>query len=219
MLTAVQATISGLNHPPMEDNHYGSNMNNLRILQINLQQSKAASSEALQMALNRDIDILDIQEPYVVNGKVAMLGSGKVLTLSSNNYTTKTGVVIYNKGLTAQLVTQYSNQYYTTVRVDTPWDPLFIISFYCSPDDNLRPLLDILSQTLDCLKGSPVLLLGDFNAKSHLWHSPVEDPREYLLCEFMAVFDLTSLNVSPLPTFSTSRGKSWVNVSGEPQFA
>ncbi|XP_023212009.1 uncharacterized protein LOC111614875 [Centruroides sculpturatus] len=189
-----------------------SKPSNLKILQINLQRAKAASSEALHMALSKDVDLLVIQEPYVVNEKVAMLGSGKVLTTKCSDHRIKTGIVVYNKGLTVQLITQHSTSYFTTVRVETPRDSLYVISFYCSPDEDLGPPLEMLGKSMDCLSHNSVLILGDFNAKSHLWHSPVEDPRGFRLCEFMAMFNLTSLNESPLPTYSTARGESWVDV-------
>ncbi|XP_067134743.1 uncharacterized protein [Centruroides vittatus] len=185
----------------------------LNILQINLQRSKVASSEALQMVHDLNVDILAIQEPYISNNKVAMLGSSRVLTLANSSSVIKSGLVIYNKDLLVHLMVQHCTQYYTTMKVETDQPSLYIISFYCSPAEDLRNALGQLGTTMNCLHGYPVLLMGDFNAKSHLWHSSVEDLRGYLLCEFMAAYDLTSLNDSPLPTFSASTGESWIDVS------
>ncbi|XP_023216839.1 uncharacterized protein LOC111619362 [Centruroides sculpturatus] len=181
--------------------HSPKESHTLNILQINLQRSKAASTEALQMVHDLKVDILVIQEPYVYNKKIAMLGNNKIHNTITSDNRIKTGIIAYNNSIMTQLIAQHSNNYFTTVKVDTRDDGIYIISFYCSPDEDLTHPLDLLSLTMEQLKGNKVIVMGDFNAKSHLWHSPKEDPRGYKLCELIAAFSLTSLNDSPLPTF------------------
>ncbi|XP_023210225.1 uncharacterized protein LOC111613142 [Centruroides sculpturatus] len=186
--------------------------NTLCILQINLQRSEAASSQTTKMVIEKKADIMAFQEPYLYKGKVALLGKGKIFTGNTNNQPIKTGFQILNNNLNVQLITQGCNQYITTIRVNLGLDNIYIINLYAPPsEDILSPLNDIRDLTNN-LPQHPILICGDFNAKSPVWYSPIEDPRGYAVNELMAELDFHSLNTSHLPTFSSTNGKSWIDL-------
>ncbi|XP_067118874.1 uncharacterized protein [Centruroides vittatus] len=124
----------------------------------------------------------------------------------------KSGFVIVNDKIDVQLLPQYSNSSFTTISLSIYNSTYILISFYCPPSENLKDSLDMLADTVQQLQDHPILISGDFNAKSYTWHSPIKDPRGYMVEEFMTQLHLTSLNTSPLPTFSSTNGDSWIDI-------
>lgn len=59
----------------------------------------------------------------------------------------------------------------------------------------------------------PLLITGDFNAKSPEWGSPVEDQRGRLLAEFIAPMDMTVANTGVEPSFVRGASRSWIDVT------
>ncbi|XP_067121288.1 uncharacterized protein [Centruroides vittatus] len=155
---------------------------------------------------------MSIQEPYIFNGQIAMFGNFRTIYQKDQNNPPKTGFVIINDNLDVQLLTQHSNNYFTTISVNLGNTTYIFISFYCPSSEDLTHPLDLLASCIQQLQHAPILITGDFNAKSHTWHSPVEDPRGYQVEEFMNQHQLTSLNTSPLPTFSSTNGDSWIDI-------
>ncbi|GIY79612.1 RNA-directed DNA polymerase from mobile element jockey [Caerostris darwini] len=88
-----------------------------------------------------------------------------------------------------------------------------IISIYCPPGKNLEASLEIIKPFILKYADIPILLLGDFNAKSRVWGQRDLDERGSSLLAFCQQQDLVIENSphSP-PTFSSSRGDSWIDL-------
>lgn len=54
---------------------------------------------------------------------------------------------------------------------------------------------------------------GDFNAKSPLWGSPIEDRRGSILAEWMARMNLMVMNVGNKPTFQRDASQSIIDIT------
>jgi hypothetical protein len=102
----------------------------LNVLQINLQRAQAPSRQADITAHNRDIDILLIQESYVVRDWVC--GSSSSARIIDNHNNPKTTIAILNKNLSIFNVTTMSNQYITTVDI-TGGQKITFVSAYIQP--------------------------------------------------------------------------------------
>lgn len=76
---------------------------------------------------------------------------------------------------------------------------------------------DFLKRLEACVRASisPVIMAGDFNAKSHEWGSPVEDTKGTKLAELAASLELVVCNRPSLPTFIRSNpyAESWMDVT------
>ena len=84
--------------------------------QINLQHSRTATSNLVQVINQHNIDITHIQEPYTINNKLAGLPrSHKVYT--SGDRRKRTATVINNDQLHVTLITQLSNEDCVVVEV------------------------------------------------------------------------------------------------------
>jgi hypothetical protein len=86
--------------------------------QINLQHSRTASSNLVQLINQHNVDITFIQESYTINNKLAGLPrSCKVYT--SGDGRKRTAVVINNDRLDVTLITQLSNEDCVVVEVQS----------------------------------------------------------------------------------------------------
>ncbi|XP_023216990.1 uncharacterized protein LOC111619494 [Centruroides sculpturatus] len=186
--------------------------NKLKLLQINLQRCKVAASDAIQIAYDRQTDIIFLQEPYTYQNKIAMFGSQRSIYQQIPSEPPKSGFIIVNDKIGAHLLPQHCNNSFTTISVNLVNSFYIFISFYCPPSGDLEASLALLADSIQQLQAYPILVCSDFNANSHTWHSPVEDPRGYQVEEFLTQFQLTSLNTSTLPTFSSTNGESWINI-------
>ncbi|XP_023223763.1 uncharacterized protein LOC111624984 [Centruroides sculpturatus] len=185
---------------------------NLKLLQINLQRSKAASTEAMHMVNTHGTDILVVQEPYCYNREIALFGKLNIFKYSDPNDNPLTGIIMVNRNINAHQLTQHTSKYHTTIITKMDTTAIAIISFYCPPSEDITHPLEMLQDTIEQLSGIPVMVAGDFNAKSQVWHSPVEDPRGYKVMEMVNSLDLRSMNTSTLATYSSSTGESWVDI-------
>nr|CAI5829680.1 unnamed protein product [Callosobruchus analis] len=58
-----------------------------------------------------------------------------------------------------------------------------------------------------------VIILGDFNAKSREWGSPIEDRRGMYLAEYMAALDIVAHNTGGTPTFQRGSSESFIDIT------
>lgn len=100
------------------------------------------------------------------------------------------------------------------VRIDSK--ELSIYSCYLSFNDNRetyeRELLQLYTD-IRRLSNNKVIVGGDFNAKSRIWNSPIEDTRGIILAEWFASLDLVVVNRGNCPTFVRGSSKSFIDVT------
>lgn len=192
------------------NNHY--NLAGINILQINLQRSKAASSLTYKIAIDKNINLITIQAPFKVDNKIAFFGNNLILPNSLKDLEIKTGIVVLNKNLDVMLLSQFCSRFLTTAYVKSNTLDFYLISVYVSPTDDLNSALAELGSIVGSLGDVPICICGDFNAKSHIWASPVEDNRGRDVVDFMFQFDFSSINDSSHSPFSTVNGESWINL-------
>ncbi|EFN60834.1 hypothetical protein EAG_00376, partial [Camponotus floridanus] len=92
---------------------------------------------------------------------------------------------------------------------------IILISCYSSPNASLKEFQDMLNEiSLIILKEkSNIILCGDFNAKSHMWSSKIEDRRGKELIELANMLDLRLVNVGSVPTCVRTQGSSIVDTT------
>ena len=94
-------------------------------------------------------------------------------------------------------------------------DNLIIYSCYISPNANI--------QTFECFlmgikasigeKKKPVIVIGDFNAKSKVWGSQINDRRGNVVLDWAADTDLFLLNDGKTPTFRRGLQTSFIDLT------
>ncbi|GIY45302.1 hypothetical protein CDAR_246031 [Caerostris darwini] len=88
-----------------------------------------------------------------------------------------------------------------------------LTSIYCPPSNNIEVNLHSLTPFLNKYSDTPMIILGDFNAKSRVWGQRNLDERGSKLLMFCNQQDLNIENSpdSP-PTFTSTRGESWIDL-------
>lgn len=95
-------------------------------------------------------------------------------------------------------------------------EDIVIIAGYLSPNSTRDETVDYMDELENVLRsntGVPLLLLGDFNARSVMWGCNIDNDREQRLMDLTNRFDLRLLNVGNVPTCIRAQGTSVVDTS------
>ncbi|GBM04605.1 hypothetical protein AVEN_75568-1 [Araneus ventricosus] len=181
----------------------------LKFVQVNLHHSIAATTSLVERAKDQKISVACVQEMYQVESKPVGIPSHCKLFVTQREKL-KAGIIVLHPDLSVMKVFTATN----TVGVSFPYRGmnLLLITVYCPPKEDLYHTLAEL-QTCLMLPYDRVLLTGDFNSKSPVWGSDVEDERGRQLMEFVLSKGLAIVNEEDtIPTFDGSRGRSWVDI-------
>ena len=90
-----------------------------------------------------------------------------------------------------------------------------LYSCYCSPNVGRAAFGEFMAGLEEDvrLRGKPVIIGGDFNAKAHEWGSPVEDARGTAIMEWVSSADLAILNSGRRPTFRRHLQTSYIDIT------
>ncbi|CAH1384896.1 unnamed protein product, partial [Tenebrio molitor] len=95
-------------------------------------------------------------------------------------------------------------------------EDIVIYGCYISPNIELSEFkIHIRDLMLDIRRAADrdVIVCGDFNAKSHLWGSPIEDERGAIIVEWLAAEDLVVMNEGGVPTFERGGSSSFIDIT------
>nr|GBN69323.1 hypothetical protein AVEN_144486-1 [Araneus ventricosus] len=142
---------------------------------LNLNHAKAATLQIEQDLIRRQLNILCVTEPYVIN---EISRDIIAINLTVNNI------------------------------------HFIFISVYCSPSEDIVPILQQLESIIEVHQDSFISINGDFNAKSSAWGPTEQDERGKALLELVFRQDLDIGNdIYSAPTFDSERGKSWIDLT------
>lgn len=91
-----------------------------------------------------------------------------------------------------------------------------IMWFYISsnaPIERFEAFLWELRNNMNNKHSKDILVGGDFNSKSGLWGSPIDDLRGDILAEWLSERDLVVFNQGNEPTFVRENSKSWIDIT------
>lgn len=175
-------------------------MANLRVLQINLNRSRAAFDLAYAMAVDRKLDVIVISEPPV------RCGAGTFIVDPRND-----AAVLLPQGSRIRPVTVSTVD--GLVKVTAP--EVTIVSGYFSPNRS-RLEFDSFMEHLDRMtprSNDRLVIAGDLNAKSPLWGSPSSDYRGKAIEEMIAAKELQVANSGTQWTFTRGGVGSIIDVT------
>ncbi|XP_041977427.1 uncharacterized protein LOC121731828 [Aricia agestis] len=167
----------------------------------NLNHCAQAQDLWVQALLQWEIDVAVIAEPYRVlergdwlgdvNSSVALVFGPKIVPPSSRNSIRGRGFVVAILGT------------------------LTVVGVYFSPNRPIVELEALLLRLTAVVEGStqPVVVAGDFNAKSPLWGSPATNARGRLMEEWLAATGLVLANRGATSTCVRRQGESIVDLT------
>ena len=189
------------------------NINNINCFQINLQHSRAATSNLGQLINQHNVDITCLQQPYTINNKLAGLPRPyKVYTFGDGRR--RRVIVLNNDQLNATLITQLSNEDSVAVEVRSEAVKFYSVSMYLNSRRDLEEDIRQLETVLDYSKGKRLIIALDSNTRSKMWHETITNecgkiPEEFRICN-----DLYVLNeATETPTFQSNMGSSRIDLT------
>ena len=110
---------------------------NLKCIQVNLQHSRTATSNLIQLLINHSIDIAFIQEPYTINNKLAIIP--KTMRVHTAGHRRKrTAIIINNKDIDATTIRQTSDEDCTVVQVNYNKKLFYSANMYFDRDSSIE---------------------------------------------------------------------------------
>ncbi|XP_070068178.1 uncharacterized protein, partial [Drosophila takahashii] len=186
----------------------------LRLLQINLHYSKAASA-ALSLRLAKGkADVVLVQEPWVVGGKVAGLGTREYkLMLDPKEGKIRT-CILAKRHLNIFLLRNYSNGDNTSVSLELQHGSIRLLSVYMAFEKEDPPDALVRGLAKECEELKTGLVIGcDANAHHTQWGCPNNNDRGESLFDFFLNSNLFLCNRGNVPTFITKACQTIIDLT------
>lgn len=185
----------------------------LTCFQINLQHSKIATNNLVQLIYELRIDLCLIQEPYTVNNKLAGIPKS-MRTYVCGAGRKRAAIIISNKNIDATVINQLSNEDCVVVEIHHRDKKFYTTSMYFDIEADISIDIGKIESILEHTKGEGMLISADTNARSKLWFDTTDNDRGRDLEEFLTTSTLHIINENTgIPTFETRRAKSWIDLT------
>ena len=123
------------------------------------------------------IDIVLIQEPYVLNNQPARISRQfKIFTHGENRK--RAAVLIANNQIDAILINQISNEDAAVVELTLGTLRFYAVSMYLDIERDINVDLAKMDNILSFTRGDGLLIAMDSNARSTMWHDTVRTQRK-----------------------------------------
>jgi len=182
-------------------------------MQINVQHSRTATDNLMNLIEQDSSDIIFMQEPYLYNNRMTGLRN------SSRNYTSPAGtsraaILITNNKIDAILIKQLSNSDCVLIELKYNNTKFYAASMYFDITEKIERELDKMEEILDFTKGNGLLIAVDRNSRSTTWHDSQTNKRGEILEEYVISRNLHIMNEeSDQTTFQSRRGSSNIDVT------
>ncbi|BES87385.1 Reverse transcriptase (RNA-dependent DNA polymerase) [Nesidiocoris tenuis] len=168
--------------------------------------------EVMQISLEEKADLLILQEPPVIQGKIP--GIGLVNRCCAVSETPRSAVVVLNPTIDVLLLHEYSTDSLVVVKIRSARLEFTVVAAYFSPNERHEALLGRLDHAVAALSSQKMLLAGDFNAWCTLWGSASDNVRGREVAVWAAGRGFVLLNRPESgPTFRGNRGNSFIDLS------
>jgi hypothetical protein len=189
--------------------------NPLRIGQVNLARSKAATLELQRVIELHQLDLVLIQEQYTVNGRTVSLGED--ITILETGTCPGAGIAIRNRFLEPLLLHHMSNEYRLCMSMRVGDARVVVASVYLKHEQPAGPHIQGLQSLLSTNRHAKIIIGGDFNARSPYWFdngARYRTPRQDAVEEFVVGSGMVLLNSEGQPsTFSSPNGESSIDLT------
>jgi hypothetical protein len=186
------------------------------ILQVNLQKSRAATSELVGHMLSNKISMALVQEPYVRKcGAIHIIPNLNGIQIMAQNNDQFKSAILYNRNLIQPFfIPQLSSSNLAVASVRVDGTQAFIASVYVPPSSSFQSELAALQRALNEFAGHRSIVAGDFNVRSTLWHDVKDDHKSHLMEEFIMNnnLELQNLPGNP-PTYRSTNGCSTIDLT------
>jgi len=174
----------------------------LRLQQINLHHSESGA------------DLVLVQEPWVVGGKVAGLGTKEYKLMLDPKEDKIRTCILAERQLSIYLLRNYSNGDSTAVSLELQSGSIRVLSSYLAFDKKNPPYALVRGLAEECEKLRKGLVMGcDANAHHTQWGCPTNNDRGESLFDFVLNSNLYLCNRGNVPTFITKACQTIIDLS------
>jgi len=190
-----------------------SSTNYLRVLQINLHHSKAASA-ALEIHISESgEDCILIQEPWVRNNKICGLQINDYVLFQGKADAHNRACILVKKCFNSFILFNFSTEDITSVAVEDERGTLWLTSAYLPYEDAI-PTGRLQELVNRCnMAGQPLIIGADANAHHSLWGCNTNNKRGEYLYDFILNNNIVVCNRGNSPTFLNSLTSQIIDVT------
>lgn len=185
----------------------------LQCLQLNTQHSRVATTNLVQIINEFNIDLLFIQEPYIINNKPAGIPKNYKI-FSTGDGRRRAAIIVNNQGVDTIMIHQLSDEDCVVVEVIINGIKLYAASIYCDITQDMEAEVQKIESIKKYANGRGLLIAADTNARSTMWFDTTTNHRGKKLEEYLTASDLHIINIdNGIPTFETGRASSRIDLT------
>ncbi|XP_053969200.1 uncharacterized protein LOC128870573 [Anastrepha ludens] len=139
----------------------------MKILQINLQHSKAASANLLIHLEQGGVDVVLIQEPWLSSSGISGIRTKNYLLMAHSGAGKPRSCILIRKELNAFILPHFSNEDIVSISLENTTGRLWLISAYMAHDDEVEPPPLLLREALAEARRRKVDVIIGTDANSH----------------------------------------------------
>lgn len=191
------------------NNSSNNYVNFINVIQLNTGDGSIVNVQLLDYCVNNKVDILLLQEPYVLRGRLVPLETDPYRVALSLPTVRQKG----ERNIQVLIRNDLTSENFVVLTINFNGKQVNLISAYFKYRFPTATHLATLSTILRKLKGE-IIIGTDVNAASSLWHSDATDGKGELVKIFLIYRDLHCLNLPDNPyTFEGPRGHSNIDVT------
>lgn len=184
----------------------------IRMAQINLQRSRTVTNDYMEYMIRKEIDITFIQEPYVFQNRITNLNKEWNAIYNTQDKQILS-IIIGRNNISMISLQQYCTTNIVVAIIKIGNREIMLISIYAPPKKDIKDSIRIIEDIIGDDKGKEIIIAGDFNSKSMLWHSKNIDERGQRIEEMINRHDFHVLNQEGfLYTYDSVHGQENIDV-------
>jgi len=172
----------------------------IKCSKINLQHSKTATDNLMELIGKEELDVVFIQEPYIIHNRVVGI-TKRYRTFTSTIGRSRTATVITNNQIDAFLIREATDKNTVVVEISLGNLKFYTVNMYLDITEKLDKYNEQINDILQLANTRGLLITMD-NSKSRTWHDKLTNGRGKKLEEFLISKQLFIMNEdSEMTTF------------------
>ena len=156
----------------------------IKCYQINLQHSRTATDNLMELIDKGKIDVVFIQEPYTAHNKVVGV-TKRYRTFTSSVGRCRTATVVTNNQIDALLIQKATDKDRVVVELILGKIKFYTANLYLDITEKLDDDINSINDILQIAKTSGILITIDSNSRSRIWFDKITNGRGKKLEEFL----------------------------------
>lgn len=180
--------------------------------QLNMMRSKAVDGEYKNIVKERNMGLFCMTEPYSSNGKI---GGTSVATrvVTRTDKDPQAAISFLANDIEVLKLSQYCDKHCVCAEVRSQVGKFYIVSTYFQYSDPIDIHISKLDRIVRKLRGNQIIITGDFNARSTVWHDRITDDNGKEVEDFVVRNNLYIINEENNPATYSHNGESNIDLT------